>query len=324
VVVGLPLRVDHRLFNCAVVVAGGRVLGVVPKTYLPNYGEFYEARQFSAADARCPVTLLQGQRVPFGADLLFEPTPAAAPLPRGDLRRRVGADSAVEFAALAGATVLVNLSASNIVVGKSDYRHRLVSQQSARCLAAYLYSSAGIGESTTDLAWDGQALICENGDLLAESERFSNARTLIFADVDLERSRANACARPASAQSVRRHAGELAAGAGRRVRAGAAPASRRWRAAPHVERFPYVPADAPRRDERCHEVFNIQVQALVQRLEVQRHHKVVIGVSGGLDSTHALLVCARRWTAWAAAQQHPGLHHAGLRDQRAHPAQARG
>jgi NAD+ synthase (glutamine-hydrolysing) len=293
-IVGLPLRVDHQLFNCAAVVAGGEVLGVVPKSFLPNYGEFYEARQFSAADnATSTEVELFGKPVPFGPELLFR----VANLPLLQFHVEICEDLWVpvppsSFAALAGATVLVNLSASNIVVGKSGYRHQLVSQQSARCLAAYLYSSAGKGESTTDLGWDGQALICENGELLAESPRFLDESHVIYADVDLERLSRERMRTTTFGQSVRRHAGEVA-----RFRTvsfdlalptgGALALERR------VERFPYVPADPRRRDERCEEVYNIQVQALVQRLSSSNIQKVVIGVSGGLDSTHALLVCAK-------------------------------
>ncbi|MDF3834947.1 NAD(+) synthase [Cupriavidus basilensis] len=293
-VVGLPLRVEHLLFNCAAVVAGGRILGVVPKTYLPNYWEFYEARQFSSADnATASEVTLNGSKVPFGAGLLFE----AQNIPFFRFHVEICEDVWVpvppsSFAALAGATVLVNLSASNIVVGKSGYRHQLVSQQSARCLAAYLYSSAGKGESSTDLAWDGQALIYENGDLLAESERFADSAHLTFADIDLERLSRERMHQTTFGHSVRRHGAEVA----------------KFRVVPFVletaadqalplrraiARFPYVPADARRRDERCSEVYNIQVQALVQRLSSSGISKVVIGVSGGLDSTHALLVCAK-------------------------------
>ncbi|WP_420995629.1 NAD(+) synthase [Cupriavidus sp. 30B13] len=293
-VVGLPLRVEHLLFNCAAVVAGGRILGVVPKSYLPNYWEFYEARQFSPADnASVDEIQLLGQKVPFGAGLLFEAGDIASFRFHVEICEDVWVPvPPSSFAALAGATVLVNLSASNIVVGKSGYRHQLVSQQSARCLAAYLYSSAGKGESSTDLAWDGQALIYENGELLAESERFADEAHLTFADVDLERLSRERMHQTTFGHSVRRHAAEVAkfrvigyeAGIGTQD---ALPLRRK------LERFPYVPSDARRRDERCHEVYNIQVQALVQRLSASGIRKVVIGVSGGLDSTHALLVCAK-------------------------------
>ncbi|MES2263254.1 MAG: NAD(+) synthase [Pseudomonadota bacterium] len=293
-VVGVPLRVDHQLFNCAVVIAGGRIHGVVPKSYLPNYGEFYEARQFSAGDEAISTDIdLFGQRVPFGAALLFE----IENLPLFKFHVEICEDVWVpippsSFAALAGASVLVNLSASNVVVGKADYRHQLVSQQSARCLSAYLYSSAGRGESSTDMAWDGQALIYENGELLSECERFQDESHLIFADVDLERLSRERMRQTTFGQSVRRHGAEVAKF--RVVRFSVAlarhdvlPLQRK------VARFPYVPANPALRDKRCNEVYNIQVQALVQRLSSSGIKKVVIGVSGGLDSTHALLVCAK-------------------------------
>jgi NAD+ synthase (glutamine-hydrolysing) len=293
-VVGTPLRLNHALFNCAVVVAGGRILGVVPKSYLPNYGEFYESRQFSAADnaAVDRITLL-GQDVPFGPEQLFE----IEDIPLFRFHVEICEDVWVpvppsSFAALAGATVLVNLSASNVVVGKSGYRHQLVSQQSARCLAAYLYTSAGLGESTTDMSWDGQSLIYEKGDLLAQSERFLQESHLICADVDLERLSLDRMHTTTFAQSVRRHADEVARFRTTRF-ALELPLDKDLPLQRTIERFPYVPADGKRRDERCTEVYNIQVQALLQRLQSSGHKKVVIGVSGGLDSTHALLVCAK-------------------------------
>ncbi|MDR7050924.1 NAD+ synthase (glutamine-hydrolyzing) [Duganella sp. 3397] len=294
VVVGVPLRVEHQLYNCAVVVANGQIQGVVPKTYLPNYGEFYEARQFSSGDYAVAVELdLLGERVQFGTGLLFE----VADVPLLKFHVEICEDVWVpvppsSFAALAGATVLVNLSASNAVIGKSGYRNQLVGNQSARCIAAYLYTSAGGGESTTDMAWDGQGVIFENGELLAESKRFTDAPVLTFADIDLERLSRERMRMNTFAQSVQRHAAEV-----NKFRTvffelelsrDEPLALRRC-----VERFPYVPADARRRDERCDEVYNIQVQALAQRLSSSGIKKVVIGVSGGLDSTHALLVCAR-------------------------------
>jgi NAD+ synthase (glutamine-hydrolysing) len=293
-IVGVPLRVDHRLFNCAAVIAGGRVLGVVPKTYLPNYGEFYEGRQFQAADTALATTIrLLGSDVPFGADLIFE----ATNLPLLKIACEICEDVWVpippsSYAALAGATVLVNLSASNITIGKSDYRHRLVSVQSSRCLAAYLYSSAGLGESTTDLGWDGEALIYESGELLAESERFVTGSHFISADVDLERVSRERMRLNSFGTAVEKHGARLrefrrvafditlpATGVGLVLQR-------------PIERFPYVPADATQRDQRCMEVYNIQVNALLQRLEAIGAKKLVIGISGGLDSTHALLVCA--------------------------------
>jgi len=293
-IVGLPLQVEHQLFNCAAVVAGGRLLGVVPKSYLPNYGEFYEARQFSAADcANVDEIALLGQSVPFGSSLLFE----IENLPLLRFHVEICEDVWVpippsSFAALAGATVLVNLSASNAVVGKAAYRSQLVAQQSARCLAAYLYTSAGKGESSTDLAWDGQAVIYENGDLLAESERFINDSHLIYADVDLGRLSHERLHQTTFGQSVRHHRGDTAAFRTVSFQL-ALPAAEHLPLKRAVARFPYVPSDVKERDARCNEVYNIQVQALTQRLAASGIKKVVIGISGGLDSTHALLVCAK-------------------------------
>ncbi len=293
-VVGLPLRVDDRLFNCAAVVHDGQVLGVVPKTYLPNYAEFYEARQFNPADAALATDVpLLGEQVPFGTRLIFE----AENLPLLRIACEICEDvwtpiPPSSYAALAGATVLLNLSASNITIGKSGYRHRLVSLQSARCISAYLYSSAGTGESSTDLAWDGQSLIYEYGDLLAESRRFEDDSHLITADVDLQRLSHERMRQTSFGQSVTRHRAQLEGF--RTVRFTAhVPGAEVLPLARVVERFPYVPSDRSRRDERCAEVYNIQVQALVQRLSAAGIDKLVIGVSGGLDSTHALLVCAK-------------------------------
>ncbi len=293
-IVGTPLRIEHRLFNCAVVMQRGRLLAVMPKSYLPNYGEFYEARQFNAADEALSdeITLL-GQRVAFGTHCVI----AAVDQPLLRLHVEICEDVWTPippscYGAMAGATVLVNLSASNVTIGKSGYRHQLVAQQSARCLAAYVYTSAGAGESSTDLAWDGQALIYENGTLLSEAQRFQRRSQLILADVDLERLSRERMRQTSFGDSVRHHAERL-----RQFRTiefelgvdrGQPLALQR-----RVERFPYVPADRGRRDERCLEVFNIQVQALVQRLASSGIQKLVIGISGGLDSTHALLVAAR-------------------------------
>jgi len=294
-IVGLPLRVDHRLYNCAAAVAGGRLLALWPKSYLPNYGEFYEGRQFSAAASALATEVeLCGRRVPFGTELLLQ----CRQQPLLKLHVEICEDVWVpippsSYAALAGATVLVNLSASNITIGKSEYRHRLVSLHSARCLAAYLYSSAGIGESTTDLAWDGQALIYESGELLAESERFSNRSHLVMADVDLERLSRERMRQNSYGVSAQRHQQALAGWRTVAFDAGEPRPLQHPALLRCLERFPYVPAEARSRDERCMEVFNIQVQSLVQRLEAAGIARLVIGVSGGLDSTHALLVCAQ-------------------------------
>ena len=294
-VVGMPIAVGHLLFNCGVVLCRGQVLGVVPKTYLPTHREFYERRQFASADAAVFDTIdCGGQRdVPFGADLLFGLE--AQPLMTfhveicEDLWVPVPPSS---HAALAGATLLLNCSASNVTVAKADFRHQLVASQSARCLAAYLYSGAGYGESTTDLAWDGHAMIYENGTCLAESRRFSYEPQLICAEVDLERLTQERMRQTSFGQAVERDRDRLRAF--RRVPV-SLPLPRRGRLLPErrYERFPYVPADPERRDARCAEVYEIQVQGLVKRLQFTGLERVVIGVSGGLDSTHALLVCAQ-------------------------------
>ncbi len=294
-VVGVPLQVEHLLYNCAAVVAGGRVLGVVPKTYLPNYREFYEARQFTPADsAACDAIELCSQSdVPFGNRLLFQ----LAEQPLLTFFVEICEDLWVpippsSYAALAGATVLLNLSASNITVGKADYRHQLVAGQSAHCLAAYLYSAAGPGESTTDLAWDGHALVYENGTLLAESRRFSYEPQLICTEIDLERLSQERMRQNTFGETALRH--QAALRAFRTVRC-SLPLPRDGRLLPRrrYERFPYVPADPATRDQRCAEVYQIQVEGLAKRLQFTGIQRVVIGVSGGLDSTQALLVCAQ-------------------------------
>ena len=293
VAVGLPLRADDRLFNCGVVVHRGRVLGAVPKSYLPNYREFYEKRQFAPAAQALSTTLrLLGQDVPFGSQLLF----AAANLDGFVLHLEICEDLWVPlppstFGALAGATVIANLSASDITVGKADYRRLLCASQSAKCVAAYLYSAAGPGESTTDLAWDGHALAYENGERIAESVRFPLAGGLVTADIDLDHLRQERMRLTSFGDSVQAHRAQL--GNFRRIEfaadvpAGRVPLRRR------IERFPYVPADSARRDERCAEVYDIQVEGLMKRLTATGLKKVVIGISGGLDSTQAALVAVR-------------------------------
>lgn len=291
--VGAPLRFEGKLFNCALAIYRGRVLGVVPKTYLPNYREFYEKRQFtSGADAVHREVELFGERVPFGSDIVFE----AGNVPGFVLHTEICEDvwapiPPSSYAALAGATVLTNLSASNITVGKAEYRRDLCAAQSGKCVAAYLYSGAGPGESTTDLAWDGHALIYENNDLLAESIRFPGEPQMIAADVDLERLAQDRMRMTSFNDSVGAHAERVRAF--RRVPfefdvpRGPIPLMR------GIERFPYVPADPCVLDERCFEAYNIQVHGLMKRLTAAHIDRVVIGVSGGLDSTHALIVAAK-------------------------------
>jgi len=294
-VVGVPVQVDGLLYNCAAVIADGKLLGLAPKTYLPNYREFYELRQFTPGDycTRESIDLCGQSGVPFGTRLIFQ----AAEQPLLTLFVEICEDLWTPIppssqAALAGATVLINLSASNITVGKDDYRRELVNNQSARCMAAYLYCAAGYGESTTDLAWDGHGLIYENGSRVAETERFEYGSHLVTGDIDLDRIAQDRMRTNSFGQSVARHAGVV--GGFRTIPfslplpgAGPLPLERSY------ERFPYVPADPATRDQRCHEVYEIQVQGLVKRLKAMSSDKVVIGISGGLDSTQALIVCAR-------------------------------
>ncbi|HKM98932.1 MAG TPA: NAD(+) synthase [Candidatus Binataceae bacterium] len=294
-VVGMPVRADHLLFNCAVVVCRGKILGVAPKTFLPNYREFYEARQFAPADSARSheIDLAGARRVPFGTRLLFqhEEQPLLVFFAEicEDLWTPIPPSA---HAALAGATVLLNLSASNITIGKADYRRELVASQSARCLAAYLYSAAGPGESTTDLAWDGHAIVCENGTMLAESRRFSDMPQLVCADLDLERLVQERMRQTSFGDSIRRELPQLAEF--RTIPYSTTlPRAERMLTERRYERFPYVPADPARRDERCAEVYEIQVQGLATRLRAAGIDRVVIGISGGLDSTQALLVSAQ-------------------------------
>ena len=292
-IVGVPLRFDGKLFNCAVVCYRGRVLGVVPKTYLPNYREFYEKRQFtSGRHTVSREVVLLGATVRFGNDLIFDSTNVEGFALHVEICEDVWTPIPPStYAALAGATILANLSASNITVGKAEYRRSLCASQSGKCIAAYLYSAAGPGESTTDLAWDGHALIYENNDLLAEAERFADSEQLITGDIDLERllqdrMRTTSFSDSVSdcrerLQAMRRVPFEF------RVPGGEVPVERA------IARFPYVPSDPHVRDQRCFEAYNIQVHGLMKRLASTGMKRVVIGISGGLDSTQALIVAAK-------------------------------
>jgi NAD+ synthase (glutamine-hydrolysing) len=297
IVVGAPLRAESGLFNTAIVIHRGRMLGVVPKSYLPEYREFYEKRHFRAArDVVGDELVLFGESVPFGSRLLF----SCADLPDFVLHVEICEDlwapiPASTYGALAGATVLANLSDSNVTIAKADYRRLLCASQSARTISAQVFAAAGIGESTTDLAWDGQAMIYENGERLAESERFADEPQLILADVNLDRIVSDRLTTSSFGDSVHDHRRGLArfrrVGFELGLAGGDGIAAMPLRR--EIERFPYVPADPSSRSERCEEVYSIQVQGLETRLRATGIRKVVIGVSGGLDSTHALIVAAR-------------------------------
>ena len=291
-VFGAPLRHRNRIYNCAVVAHRGRVLGVAPKSYLPTYREFYEGRQLAAGDDQRGEIRIAGADVPFGPNLLF----AADDVPGLVIHAEVCEDLWVPVppsseAALAGATVLLNLSGSPITVGRAEDRKLLCRSQSSRCLAAYAFAAAGEGESTTDLSWDGQTMIYENGVLLAETERFPEGDRRSVADVDLDLLRQERMRMGTFDDNRRTHSERV--GEFRRVgftldAPGGDLGLRR-----KVERFPFVPADPDRLEQDCYEAYNIQVAGLQQRLAAIGDPKVVIGVSGGLDSTHALIVAAK-------------------------------
>jgi NAD+ synthase (glutamine-hydrolysing) len=287
--VGAPIRHLGALYNCALAIHRGKLLGVVPKIYLPNYREFYEPRHFVSGDGASGEITVAGHRAPFGSDLLF----AAADFPGFVVHAEICEDVWVPIppsgeAALAGATVLANLSASNITIGKADTRRLLCRSQSARCLAAYLYAAAGAGESTTDLAWDGQASIFENGNTLAETERFPADQAAAIADIDLDLLRQERLQMGSFDTNRRRYPGQF-----RTVSFRLDPPVDDIGFRRRVERFPFVPADREKLEQDCYEAYNIQVSGLTQRLRATGIKRVVIGVSGGLDSTQALIVCAQ-------------------------------
>ncbi|MCG7322858.1 NAD(+) synthase [Arsenicicoccus bolidensis] len=291
-VLGAPLAWRNRLYNCAVVIHRGRVLGVAPKSNLPTYREFYERRHFAPGDDVRGEIEVAGVRVPFGPDLLFD----ATDVPGFVLHVEVCEDMWVPVppsaeAALAGATILANLSGSPITVARAEDRKLLARSASSRCLAAYLYAAAGEGESTTDLSWDGQTFVYENGDLLGESERFPAGPARSVADVDLERLVAERLRQGTFDDNRRTHADRVSAF--RTVEFALEPPTGDIGLRRKVDRFPFVPDEAERLAVDCYEAYNIQVSGLEQRMRAIGQPKAVIGVSGGLDSTHALLVCAQ-------------------------------
>ncbi|MGB2700779.1 MAG: NAD(+) synthase, partial [Candidatus Phosphoribacter baldrii] len=303
IVVGAPLRARGRVYNCAVVVHRGQILGVTPKSYLPTYREFYESRTIAAGDdvrgtirvglgPGEPVGTAQPVEVPFGPDLLFR----AVDVPDLVVHVEVCEDMWVPIppsaeAALAGATVLVNVSGSPITVAKARDRAMLAESASSRCLAAYVYAAAGEGESSTDLAWDGQTMVWENGTLLAESERFPAGPRRSVADVHLARLRQERMRQGTFDDNRRAHAARL--GTFREVTFRLDPPRSDLGLRRAVDRYPFVPDDAARLAQDCYEAYSIQVAGLEQRLRAIGRPTVVIGVSGGLDSTHALIVACR-------------------------------
>jgi NAD+ synthase (glutamine-hydrolysing) len=288
--VGAPIRHQGALYNCALAIHRGRLLGVVPKIHLPNYREFYEPRHFVSGDGQVGgVITIGGHTAPFGTDLLFAAEDCRDFVVHAEICEDVWVPNPPSGeAAVAGATVLVNLSASNITIGKAETRRLLCQSQSARCLAAYLYAAAGAGESTTDLAWDGQASVFENGVLLTETERFPVEAQAAVADIDLDLLRQERL-RMGSFDTNRRRVVRQWRTVGFRIDPPADDLGLRRR----IERFPFVPADVARLEQDCYEAYNIQVSGLAQRLRATGLKRVMIGVSGGLDSTQALIVCAQ-------------------------------
>lgn len=277
ILVGLPVRANSGLYNCAAVICHGRLLGLVPKKYIPNYSEFYELRHFTPAKDEVSNIKIFGEWVDFGKDVIFQ----CEDMPEFKLGVEIcedlwTAEPPSGRLALNGATIIANLSASDEVIGKADYRRMLVKSQSARLLSAYVYTSAGLGESTQDLVFSGHDIICENGSILAESKRFTTG--IIYADVDLqkmenERARANTFVGndeflnvmfklPVKDLELKRT----------------------------VSKTPFVPTNKTNLDERCEEILTIQATGLATRIQHTNAKTVVIGLSGGLDSTLALIV----------------------------------
>lgn len=287
--IGIPVSLDNQLFNCAAAIQGGVILGIVPKTYIPNYSEFYEERWFaSGKNALSDVVYLCGQEVPFGADLLFEDKENKE-LCFGieiceDLWVPIPPSS---YQSMGGAAIIFNLSASNEIIGKYEYRKDLVRQQSAKCIAGYVYTSSNINESTTDVVFGGHALISEYGSILCESQRFSGDEQLIYSEIDLQK----------LINDRRKNTSFMEYGAFKEKRFKKVRFKLKDTGVMNIKRViaphPFVPSDAGSRDKRCSEIFAIQTSALAKRVRHTGMKYAVIGISGGLDSTLALLVTTK-------------------------------
>ncbi len=288
-VVGIPVVIDNQLFNCAVAIYKGNILGVVPKSYLPNYSEFQEKRWFSPAKQLLSNEIvLCGQKVPVGTDFIFK----AEQIPYCKIGIEICEDlwSVIppsSYQALSGATILLNPSASNELASKYDYRKQLISQQSSRCIAAYVYSSSGVGESTQDMVFSGHGLIYENGTLLKESERFIKETQLIYADVDLELLQNDRMKNTTFSENQYCHT------AFREITFSMKPQTNIEELQRIVKPHPFIPENNEYLDKRCQDIFNIQVAGLARRIEHTKAKSVVVGISGGLDSTLALLVSVK-------------------------------
>lgn len=287
-IVGMPVMVNSSLANCAVVFQKGKILGVVPKTYLPNYKEFYEQRWFASSLTYNDISTIRlcGQIVPFGRDLLFETPDTCFGIEIcEDVWAPVPPSSEL---VLKGAEIIFNMSADTENIVKHQYLRSLLSQQSARCLSGYVFSSCGFGESTTDVVFAGNGLIYENGTLLAEAERFSFKEQMVVSEIDVERLRSERLVNTTFAASVRAHSGKPVRKISTEFVTG-----RDLSLSRYIDPHPFVPAGGKLLDERCEEIFSIQVAGLAKRLVHTNCKSVVVGISGGLDSTLALLVCVK-------------------------------
>ncbi|GMN03750.1 NAD(+) synthase [Erythrobacter sp. MTPC3] len=292
-VVGAPLRRNSKIYNCALVIAHGELLGVIPKSYLPNYREFYEKRYFAhGRNCQDLWIAVAGEEVPFGTDLVF----GASNLPGFTFGVEICEDfwspnPPGTMAALAGAHILCNLSASPITIGRADDRHLHCRSSSARSICAYVYSASGHGESTTDLAWDGQGVVYELGELMAESVRFDLEPELCVVDIDTDRIAGERMRNQTFSDAAEAHG--RPEDSYRRIMFDHSGETRDIGLIRPVRRFPFVPNNAKTLDEDCYEAFNIQVDALMRRIQATKPESLVIGISGGLDSTHALIVAAK-------------------------------
>ena len=284
----MPLSIEQKIFNTAAVIKNGRLLGLIPKTYLPNYKEFYDPRWFaSGLDSQVKFVELNQASIPFGTDLLFR----IKNFPLAMVGIEICEDlwiplSPHEYQSLAGATLLFNLSASNEILGKADWRRTMVLSESGRCLAAYCYTSSNPGESSNDMIFGGQAIVTENGLLLRESNRLEKESQLLLADVDIEKLAFDRRISGSFQDSARRASGFRII----ETEIDDLPATELNRP---LDAHPFVPADPARRDERCQEIISMQKAALAQKLTGAKIKHLVIGVSGGLDSTLALLVAVK-------------------------------
>jgi NAD+ synthase (glutamine-hydrolysing) len=286
-IIGLPVLQNNCLFNTAVVVQSGKILAAVPKTYLPNYGEFYEKRWFTSATNALPVVNICGKSVPFGSQILLRCEEIIFGIEIcEDLWVAIPPSSSM---ALRGANVIFNLSASNELIGKNSYLKDLIRQQSARCMAAYVYTSAGAGESTQDIVFAGNALIAENGEMIAASKRFSFDEQLVISDIDLQKLNADRLKHCSFSDNASTLTNENIS----KITDIDIPKYQHKKLMRKIQHLPFVPSRTEDRDERCEEIFSIQTGGLAKRIVHTNLHRVVLGISGGLDSTLALLVCIK-------------------------------